>query len=219
MTIHYENTEADALAWYEYWANVPANRRSFVCRAALTAVVIGLLTFALSYFVLSPGRDWQWSLFTGVLTSVLWGVRVVCFARKELSNQVRHDLKYGRFRAFLGEHEASFTPQGIGWRSADGEGIIYWHSAQPVEVTPTHFVVSFGPKKVGFYPRRAFGNEAQEQTFLSFIEHHRNGGASSSSELSPTQLAADAPAPWYRSRYSIDVDTPDTQHQQIDPNS
>lgn len=225
MTISYENTEQDAVAWNEYRVlGIAQNRRAVKTWRVRVTLLAAVLFFLLLHTTHVFGND--------PLRHLLWAI---CFAlaagggnalamRRNLSRQTKLLKKQGTFHAFLGPRTVTFGPEGIRSRHAGGEALYLWHTIRDVAITPTHFAVSLGPQEFTFLPRRAFGSEAREQEFLALVERYRTGAALGTLPLASTNApsvssASTGSVPWYQARYSVDVDTPDKQSQQVNRTS
>ena len=221
MTISYENTDQDAIAWNIYRVlGIPQNRQTMNRWRVRITLFCCALFFLLFHLASMFGDNWIWQLFWAVACASGAGVGNALAMKRNLSRQTRTLSKQGLFHSFIGPRTVTFDADGIRSRHAGGESLYLWHTVRQVNTTPTHFALSLSAQEFAFIPRRAFNGEAQEQEFLALVERYRTGVAlginttSVKSVAAPATVAPSTTTPWYQSRYSVDVDTPEKQQTQ-----
>lgn len=205
MTITYENTAEDAVAWMLHRDYGSPRARaawhySMTVSGSVAAFLAGVSS-AVFYPAFQHTRTHQKA--AGILIAVLVSVLAyaVVFLFRYLNDR---RISVARFRRLLrqGDFARYFSPRTV---TASSEGLccawdgcearLGWHTVGPVETTDTHLFIDtldVGPLVL---PRRAFTAEMSAETFTEGIEQFRRGDGSAATASSTR---------WYHSRASVE---------------
>lgn len=175
MTIAYENTSADAAAWYAYYLfQTPPGRRALKRRRLAWSVLHAAVVFLVTSWL--TGAFWWpilWSALTGFIGYLLAPIR----EKSEAAQESKRMEKEGFFRLFLGEKQVALMPDGIHTAWKDGEIIRKWHSLARWSSTDTHIILHWSDSEDDFslIPKRAFHGTEHCRRFLELLEGYREG--------------------------------------------
>jgi hypothetical protein len=184
MTIHYENTEDDAIAWNRYRVlQRPRLRRLYIGSRALYVAIVTLMTF---FFGVSVGA---WGLLLSSLIALLIGAgsAYVSFSRlkADVANDTRKYIKQGLFHRFLGEKEVTLLPDGLKSAWDDGEITMRWSALKRWESDTTHVYLFWGEADEDFstIPLRAFRDAEHLRQFLEALEAYRDAAPTTNANV------------------------------------
>jgi hypothetical protein len=214
MTVAYENTSADAAAWYAYYLfQTPPGRRVLRRRRLAMAVLHAAAVFLItSWLVMNAWWPLVWSLITATLGYLLAPLR----EKTDAAQEAQRMEKEGFFRLFLGAKQITLLPDGVHTVWQDGEIVRKWHALSRWTSTDSHIILHWSDTEDDFslIPKRAFHGAEQCRRFLELLEGYRSGTvapvAVPASSLATTTTALASPATatassggWWRDRNQV----------------
>lgn len=176
MTISYENTAEDAVAWHQFYFQTPRAhrelRRSRFAGSLSTASVFFLLSLVLAQPA-SPEAALPLlaiSTATGIGQFLIRSVRT----KKDIDYQVRKLVSDGELDMILGSREVSLLPEGFRITSSKGTTTLKWEAIQRWTSSDTHLVFFYSNVDFVLIPKRAFGSPQQAKDFLDTVEEYRD---------------------------------------------
>jgi hypothetical protein len=172
MTISYENTDADAIAWdiYRCYKTKPGQKE--MKRGLITFLVLFHLLFGVLFTLLLPGQTGR-ILAATLLSGMLMTASVAHRGRQYVEAATRQYIKRGLFDHFLGHRTVTLKPEGyhIAWE--EGETLLRWSRFKRWESDASHLYLFWSEEEFGSIPLRAFRNPAHMQQFLETLEEYR----------------------------------------------
>lgn len=176
MTISYENTAEDAVAWYQFHFQSPRAqrdlRRSRLAGSLSTASVFFLLSLVLAQPVM-PEAVFPLlgiSTVTGIGQYLVRSLRM----KQDIEYQVRKLVAEGDLDIILGSREISLIPEGFRITSTKGMTVLKWEAIQRWTSNETHLVFFYSNVDFVLIPKRAFGSPQHAKDFLDLVEEYRD---------------------------------------------
>jgi hypothetical protein len=215
MTISFDNTESDAVAWNVYRVfGMPQPRRELARSRVFASLAASLVTGYLA-LLLTLGADGPASQTILMPGAAALGVALLTFALvyhlrlllepRLLARQTRRLVKRGYFDRFLGGKEVSPRLEGLRIAFAEGETTLRWTAIQRWAETDTHVYLFWSENDIISLPKRAFANDVQLGEFLALVERYRTGIVAVSVPIA----AGGSQNPWWHSRYGVESEAPD----------
>lgn len=213
MTVQYENTLQDAIAYNEYCHNHTPRLRRYNRRFRFLGPLAIIAGASLTLRLLQghPLAWWAWIIL--LLGAAFYFAIHPAVWRFALRKQVKLLSEAGAYKAFIGAYAVTIGADGIRSVASIGEALYRWDAVTSVVKTETHLFLFLSETMAVFIPRRAFADAAQETAFLAEIECYRAGAvavpAVASAAVTPATQINNAPvsnAPWWSGQTASSVE-------------
>jgi hypothetical protein len=217
MTITFENTEEDAVAWNVYRVfHTPLPRRALARYRIFASLAVSLMLGSLAFALAMDSTGGEGSTFEAMLPLLAAAAIGMCaftgvyalrlrLEPRLIAGQTRTFVKRGDFNRLFGKKEVSVRPEGLRIAFAEGETTLKWTAIRRWAETDTHVFLFWSDNDIIGVPKRAFASEAQRTEFLALVDRFRAGAAAV-----PVPIAVDnGRSSWWHSRYGVESETPD----------